>query len=97
MTDLRRDRLIELLADQTIFGLSEEELLELEQLKKQFPDWEKDLSLELAATAIGLSNLNVSEDLPANLRARIFASADEFLRRRKILKKLSTSSRPPKK
>jgi anti-sigma-K factor RskA len=78
MTDLRRDRLIELLADQTIFGLSEEELLELEQLKKQFPDWEKDLSLELAATAIGLSNLNVSEDLPANLRARIFASADEF-------------------
>lgn len=78
MTDLQRDRLLELLADQTIFGLSAEESVELETLKKQFPEWEKEFSLELAAAAIGLSNLDVSENLPANLRARVYASADEF-------------------
>lgn len=78
MKDLSKDRLLELLADQTIFGLSAKEIVELEELKKQFPEWEKDFSLELTAAAIGLSNLNVSDDLPANLRAEIFANADEF-------------------
>jgi hypothetical protein len=37
MKDLEKERLIELLADRTIFGLTEEELIELEQLEKQFP------------------------------------------------------------
>jgi len=79
MKDLSKDRLLELLADQTIFGLSaEEEIVELEELKKQFPEWEKDFSLELTAAAIGLSNLDVSDDLPANLRARVYANADKF-------------------
>jgi len=78
MNDLTKNRLLELLADQTIFGLTGEELMELEQLKMQFPDWEKDLSLELTAAAIGLSNLEISDDLPVNLRAKIFANADEF-------------------
>jgi len=78
MNDLREDRLLELLADRTIFGLSAEEEMELEQLKKPFADWGKDFSLELTAAAIGLSNLDVSEKLPANLRAQIFANADEF-------------------
>lgn len=79
MKDLSKDRLLELLADQTIFGLSaEEEVAELEKLKEQFPEWEKDFSLELTATAIGLANLDVSDDLPANLRAKVFANADEF-------------------
>ncbi len=78
MNEVSKNKLLELLADQTIFGLSSEELLELEQLKKQFPEWEKDSSLELTAAAIGLSNLEINEDLPANLRTKIFANADEF-------------------
>ncbi len=97
MTDLRRDRLLELLADKTIFGLSAEELVELETLKKQFPEWEKDFSLELAATAIGLSNLDVSEDLPANLRARIFANADEFFIRKEESEKVASVALPVEK
>jgi anti-sigma-K factor RskA len=97
MTDLRRDRLLELLADQTIFGLSAEELVELKTLKKQFPEWEKDFSLELAATAIGLSNLDVSEDLPANLRARIFANADEFFIRKEESEKVASAALPVEK
>lgn len=78
MTDLQRDRLLELLADQTIFGLDAEEKMELEDLKKKFPAWEKDLSLELTAAAIGLSDLDASGELPANLRTKIFSDADDF-------------------
>ncbi len=78
MKNLQKDRLLELLADQTIFGLSAEELMELEKSKKQFPEWEKDFSLELTAAAIGLFDLDVSDDLPASLRAEVFARADEF-------------------
>lgn len=79
MTDLQKERLLELLADQAVFGLTEEELMEVERLKKQFPDWEDDdVSLELAAAAVNLSQLKVSEDLPANLRTKIFAAADDY-------------------
>lgn len=78
MNDLQKERLLELLADQTIFGLSAEELVELKELKEKFPDWEKEISLELTAAAIGLSALDVSDELPANLREKIFADADEF-------------------
>ncbi len=58
MTDLQRVRLLELLANQTLFGLSAEELMELEKSKKQFPEWGKDFSLELTAAAIGLFDLD---------------------------------------
>jgi anti-sigma-K factor RskA len=78
MTDLQRDRLLELLADQAVFGLSTAETAELERLKKQFPDWEKDFSFELAATAINLSAVKETEEMPAALRTKIFANADEF-------------------
>lgn len=78
MNNLRDDRLSELLADQAVFGLSAEEEMELGQLKKQFPDRGKDFSLELTAAAIGLSNLNINEELPASLRSEIYARADEF-------------------
>lgn len=78
MNDLQKDRLLELLADQTIFGLSAKELVELRELKEKFPDWEKEISLELTAAAIGLSDLDVKDELPANLREKIFADADEF-------------------
>lgn len=80
MTDLRRNRLLELLADEAIFGLSEEEVMELEQLKKEFPEWKEDFSLELTAAAINLSDLDVSEEMPSSLRTKIFANADEFFK-----------------
>ncbi len=78
MKDLQKERLLELLADQAIFGLSEEEIMELGQIKKQFSNWEDDLSLELTAAMIGLSDLDTNDMLPANLRAKIFADADVF-------------------
>lgn len=78
MTDLEKVRLLELLSDQAVFGLNEDELMEVERLKKQSPAWENDVSLELAAAAINLSQLEVKDDLPASLRAKIFAAADDY-------------------
>jgi anti-sigma-K factor RskA len=78
MNEIQKNRLIELLADQAVFGLNQEELTELYQLKKQFPELENDISFELTAAAIGLTDVNVSETLPANLRAKILVGADEF-------------------
>ncbi len=78
MKNSEREKLLELLADQTVFGLSDEELMELKHLKNEFPDWEDDISLELTAAMIGLSDLNTDDVLPADLRAKIFANADDF-------------------
>ena len=78
MTSEKREKLIELLTDSTLFGLDEREAAELNQLKRQFPEWENDFSIELAAAAINLNNLNANQELPANVRARVLAAADDF-------------------
>lgn len=74
----KKERLFELLADQTIFDLSEAELMELKQLKIQFPEWENDLSFELTAAAIGLVNLDITKAMPASLRSKVLADANQF-------------------
>lgn len=81
MSEAEKNRLFELLTDETLFGLSGEERMELNRLKRQFPEWEKDFSVELAATAIGLSDLDASQTLPANLRAKILTDADSYFSR----------------
>ena len=78
MNDLRKEKLLELLADQAAFGLDENEAMELKKIKRQFPDWDEDVSLELAAAAIGLSTLETKEELPSELRMKIFAAADNY-------------------
>ncbi len=78
MKDVKKERLFELLADQTVFGLSEEEAVELAQLKTQFPDWEKYNLLEITAAMIGLSDLDTSKELPVNLRSRILVDAEKY-------------------
>jgi hypothetical protein len=74
----RKEKMLNLLADQALFGLSEAESAELEQLKKEFPELAADNSFELAASAINLTNLDASERLPAHLQAKIMDSAEEF-------------------
>lgn len=78
MKNLQQDRLIELLADQTLSVLSAEEATELSQLKKQFPLRKNDFSFELTAAAINLADLDLSDELPAHMRTRILAVADSY-------------------
>ncbi len=75
--DKDREKLLELLSDQAIFGLSEDESAELESLKNRFPDWEN-ASFETAATIISLSKLPPDEELPAHLREKIASQAESF-------------------
>ena len=69
--------MLELLADQTLFGLGEAETAELERLKNEFPEFKDDDSFERAAAAINLINLEITDSLPANLQAKLAAQAEE--------------------
>lgn len=78
MIEVTKDRLFELLSDQTIFGLNEQESAEFEQLKNQFPDWREDFSFELTAAAINIAHLKTIEPLPAHLRSQILDSSKQY-------------------
>ena len=73
-----KQRMLELLADQTLFGLTEGETAELEKLKDSFPDFKNDDSFERAAAAINLINLGIDDSLPAHLQTKLEAQAREF-------------------
>jgi anti-sigma-K factor RskA len=74
-----KERMLELLADQTLFGLTEGETAELENLKNRFVEFKGDDSFEMTATAINLMNLEIDDSLPAHLQAKLEAQAQEFL------------------
>lgn len=78
MSDLKKERLIELLADNVLFGLDEVETAELEVLKKLYPDIANDSSLEMTAGLIGLGSLEQIEPMPDHLQTMIRAKANEF-------------------
>jgi anti-sigma-K factor RskA len=71
--------MLELLADQTLFGLTEGETAELENLKNRFVEFKDDDSFEMAAAAINLMNLEIDDSLPAHLQTKLEAQAQEFL------------------
>ncbi len=73
----KKERMLELLSDQAIFDLNEEELMELEQLKNQFPDWKNYASFELTAAAIGIANIKMFE-MPDSLRTKILDNANNY-------------------
>lgn len=73
-----KEKLLNLLADQTLFGLSETETAELENLRREFPEFQNDNSFELAAAMVNLSNLEINQTLPNHLQARILDAADSF-------------------
>jgi anti-sigma-K factor RskA len=70
--------MLELLADEILFGLNEAETAELKALKQTFPDFRNDDSFEMAAAAINLINLPIEDSLPAHLQTKLEAQAAEF-------------------
>ena len=76
----KKARMLELLSDQAIFELNKEELMELEQLKNQFPDWKNYNSYELTAAAIGLINIKI-DVMPETLQTKILENADKYFSR----------------
>ena len=90
MSDVNKERLLDLLTDQVLFGLNEAELAELNVLKAAFPDFEADNSLELTAVALGLTGLNEIEPMPDHLKAAIAANSESHFatqeKRAKVLR-----------
>ncbi len=78
MKDLTEEKLLDLLCKKAVSGLDATESEQLKELEKAFPEWEDDTSFEFAAAAINLSAVDASEEMPAHLRSKILASADEF-------------------
>lgn len=76
--EIQKERLLELLADQVIFGLNREELGELENLKRQFPEFADDNSFDLTVSAISLSNIKSLETMPESLQSKIAVQANEY-------------------
>lgn len=77
MSEKDKEKMLELLSDKAIFGLSDSELAELAKIEKDFPEL-KDESLDLAAASIGILNLDTSEPMPAHLRTKIESDAAEY-------------------
>jgi anti-sigma-K factor RskA len=79
MNELTPEKMLDLLIKKLTEGLSAEETRELRELEKEFPELKDDTSFEQTAAAIAMTDLDTSESLPAGLRARIAADADNFV------------------
>jgi anti-sigma-K factor RskA len=77
MSEQDKEKMLELLSDKAIFGLTDAELSELAELEKEFPEINDD-SFELAAASIGMLNLDTNEPLPAHLRTKIARDAEKY-------------------
>lgn len=91
MSEQQKEKMLELLSDKATFGLSDAELAELAQLEKEFPELNDD-SFELAAASIGMLNLDATEAMPAHLRTKIAADAEQYFASNK--KPVSASAEP---
>ncbi|HEX9961856.1 MAG TPA: hypothetical protein VGB00_13035, partial [Pyrinomonadaceae bacterium] len=78
MSEQDKEKMLELLSGQAFSDLSETELAELAELEKLFPELREEDSFEIAASAVSLTNLDVSEPMPAHLQAKILADADKY-------------------
>jgi hypothetical protein len=73
-----REKMLELLSGKAFSDLSETEMAQLAELEKLYPELEQDDSFEIAAAAASLTNLDISEPMPAHLQAKILADADKY-------------------
>jgi len=78
MSEEKREKMLELLSEEAVFGLSETELAELAELEKEFPELKNDDSFALAAASIGMLNLDTNEQMPAHLREKIASNAEQY-------------------
>ena len=80
MNEKNKERMLDLLTDQVLFGLNAEEVAELKELERLFPELKGDNSFELTASAISLNSLENIEPMPNHLRSKILADADNYFK-----------------
>jgi hypothetical protein len=74
MSDQEREKVLDLLYDKFVYGLSEEEATELERLGYDPTEAE---SIEKTVAALGLVDLDEAE-MPASLQANLMRDADDY-------------------
>ena len=80
----RKERMLELLADSAISGIAENEIKELEVLRKEHPEHYDENSFETIVsyiTMLGISGVK-EETLPETLRLKILSDAEDFFNSR---------------
>jgi hypothetical protein len=77
MSTDKKDRIMSLLADRATQGLSQEELSELKELLQKYPQWDNPY-FDLTAAAVNLTDIEIDEPLPDELRQRIMANAFQY-------------------
>jgi len=77
MNEQEKEKMLELLSDKAVFGLTETEIAELAELEKNFPEL-NDESFDRAAASISMINLDTSERMPAHLQSKITADAERY-------------------
>lgn len=78
MSTDNKDRLMSLLADRATQGLSQEELIELNELLQKHPDWDNPY-FDLTAAAVNLADIEIDEPMPDELRERIMVNAFQYV------------------
>jgi hypothetical protein len=78
MSTDKKDRMMNLLADRATQGLSQEELSELNELLQKHPQWDNPY-FDLTAAAVNLTDLEIDEPLPDELRQKIMANAFQYV------------------
>jgi hypothetical protein len=73
-----KDRIMNLLADRATQGLSQKELIELNELLEKHPQWDNPY-FDLTAAAVSLSDIEIDEPLPDALRQKIMANAFQYV------------------
>jgi anti-sigma-K factor RskA len=71
------EMLIDLLEKRAVYGLTDDEQRQLEEFEEK-----NDISFDVTASAITLAELGQIDEMPANLRAKLVADANEFFAER---------------
>ncbi len=75
MRSEEKEKVLDLLCDKFVYGLSDEQTAELERLGYDAEDAE---SIEKTITALGLIDVNADAPMPASLQAKLTRDADRF-------------------
>lgn len=72
-----KEKLLDLLTQRAVYGLSADEQRELDDMQVD-ATYRDDVSFELAAAAIAVTEIDAREEMPAHLKSRILASAGDY-------------------
>ena len=75
MSDENNEKVLDLLFDKYVYGLSEEEAAELERLGYDPRDAE---SIEMTVAALSMADLDTEAEMPANLHSKLQNAASDF-------------------